>query len=136
MIAFLDANVLIYLIEGAEPFAGGVRNTLQAITHDHENTQLAMSALSGLECRVGPMKSENSLVLDAYDEFFSRPGLTLVPLSDDVLDLATAIRARHGIKTPDALQAACCLQLGSDHLFITGDRGFRRIPGLHVRALG
>lgn len=135
MIAFLDANALIYLIEGAEPFAGRVRDKLEIIACEHKDTRLAMSALSRIECRVGPMKSGDTRVLADYDEFFSRPDLVLVALSDNVIDLATAIRARHGIKTPDALQAASCLQLGSDHLFITGDRGFRRVAGLHVRVL-
>lgn len=135
MIAFLDANALIYLIEGAEPFAGRVRDQLRTITHAGKSTQLAMSALSRLECRLGPMKSGDTRMLAEYDAFFSRPGLTLVALSNNVIDLATAIRSRHGIKTPDALQAASCLQLGPHHLFITGDRGFSRIAGLRVEIL-
>ena len=94
-----------------------------------------MSALSRLECRTGPMKSGDLQLLAHHDNFFSQPGLTLVPLSDDVLDLATSIRARHGTKTPDALRAACCLQLGDGHLFVTGGRHFERVAGLHVQVL-
>jgi predicted nucleic acid-binding protein len=40
------------------------------------------------------------------------------------------------LKTPDALQAACCLQLGEDHVFVTGDVGFRRVAGLNTRIFG
>lgn len=55
----------------------------------------------------------------------------------DSVNLAAAIRARHGLKTPDALQeAACCLQLGANHVFLSGDKGFRRVPGLNVHVQG
>lgn len=136
MIALLDANALIYLIEGAKPLRKRVRDELQRLAANDASLLLAMSALSRLECRVGPMRAEDSQLLADYDAFFARPDLILVPLSTAVVDLATAIRARHGLKTPDALQAACCLQLGDEHLFLTGDKSFRRVAGLHTRILG
>ena len=39
-------------------------------------------------------------------------------------------------RTADALQAACCLQLGPEHVFLTGDRGFRKVAGLCVQLVG
>jgi predicted nucleic acid-binding protein len=42
----------------------------------------------------------------------------------------------HGLRTPDALQAASCLQLGSAHTFLTGDAAFNRVAGLNVAVLG
>lgn len=39
------------------------------------------------------------------------------------------------MKTPDALQAACCLQLGSEHLFVTGDKALGKITGLNTHLL-
>lgn len=137
MIAFLDANALIYLIAGAEPFAGIVRRQLKALAARRKRqVQVGMSALSRLECRIGPLESGDAEILADYDAFFARPDLLLVPISTTVIDLATALRARHGLKTPDALQAACCLQLGADHLFLTGDKGFRHVDGLHVQMVG
>jgi predicted nucleic acid-binding protein len=58
-----------------------------------------------------------------------------VELDRDVVELATAIRVRHGLRTPDALQAASCLQLGADHLLLTGDASFQRVQGLNVAVL-
>lgn len=58
-----------------------------------------------------------------------------VELIRDVVELATAIRVRHGLRTPDALQAASGLQLGPNHLFLTGGAGFRRVAGLSVMPL-
>ncbi|MBK6742540.1 MAG: PIN domain-containing protein [Hydrogenophilales bacterium] len=135
MIAFFDANALIYLVEGAEPFGNRVRAALRAVTDDHPELGAAVSRLSWLECRIRPMRLDEHTTLAKYDAFFSRPDLIWVELNKDVVELATVIRARHGIRTPDALQAASCLQLGEDHLFFTGDTAFTRVAGLNVRLL-
>jgi predicted nucleic acid-binding protein len=49
-----------------------------------------------------------------------------------VVELATQLRANQGLRTPDALQAACCLQLGPDAVMITGDASFQRVQALQV----
>lgn len=136
MIAFLDANALIYLIEGAAPWAERMRNRLRSLSQAAPALRIATSRLSWLECRAGPMKSGDSQVLARYDEFYSTPDLVCIELDAMVVELATAIRVRHGMETPDALQAACCLQLGKDHYFLTGDKVFEKVAGLNVVHLG
>jgi predicted nucleic acid-binding protein len=135
VIAFFDASALIYLIEGAEPFASKVRKELAAAAKKNPDLGAAVSRLSWLECRVGPMKSNDSATLAAFDTFFSRSDLIWVELSKDVVELAAAIRVQTGLKTPDALQAASCLQLGGEYLFLTGDSALRRVAGLNVKVL-
>ncbi len=135
MIAFFDANALIYLLEGKAPFAGRVRAELAALDRAHAGIGAAVSRLSWLECRVGPMKAQDAATLARYDAFFARPDLLWVELSREVVNLATAIRVRHGLRTPDALQAACCLQLGPQHVLLTGDAAFKRVVGLNVTVL-
>lgn len=135
MIAFFDTSALIYLIEGAEPFAAKTRKELAVAARQHPDLGAAMSRLSWMECRVGPMKGNDSATLAAYDAFFARADLVWVELTRDVVELATAIRVQTGLKTPDALHAASCLQLGDEHLFLTGDSAFRRVAGLKVKVL-
>lgn len=135
MIAFFDASALIYLIEGAEPFATKIRKELAAAAKKHPDLGAALSRLSWLECRVGPMKNNHSATLAAFDSFFVRSDLVWVELTKDVVELAAAIRVHTGLKTPDALQAASCLQLGIEHIFLTGDKAFSRIAGLNVKVL-
>lgn len=132
MIAFLDANILIYLLEGAQPFAGQVRAQLAEAQESHPGLAVAVSRLSWLECRIRPMRLDQHGVLAAYDDFFARPDLVWLELTRDVVELATVIRVRHNLTTPDALQAACCLQLGDAHRLFTGDAVFQRVPGLNV----
>lgn len=135
MIAFYDASALIYLIEAEAPFGNRVRKALAAAASTYPGLGSAVSRLTWLECRVGPMKANDSAALNAFDAFFARPDLVWVELTRDVVELAAAIRARHGLRTPDALQAASCLQLGSNHLFLTGDTAFKRVAGLKVKLL-
>ena len=133
MIAFFDASALIYLTEGREPFSSKVRRELAAVTKNYPDLGAAVSRLTWLECRVGPMKANDSATLASYDAFFARTDLVWVELTRDVVELAAAIRAKHGLRTPDALQAASCLQLGANHVFLSGDRAFKRVGGLNVR---
>lgn len=135
MIAFFDASALIYLIEAKEPFASKVRKELAAAATRHPDLGAGVSRLTWLECRVGPMKTNDHAVLAAFDAFFARPDLFWVELDKNVVELAAAIRARFGLRTPDALQAASCLQLGEAHLFLTGDAAFKRVTGLNVKVL-
>ena len=78
MIAFFDASALIYLIEGAEPFAAKVRKELAAAAKKHPDLGAAVSRLSWLECRVRPMKGNDHATLALFDAFFERPDLVWV----------------------------------------------------------
>lgn len=132
MIAFLDANALIYLIEGEADLAARVRGKLQSLAAAHPDLRVGLSRLSWLECRVGPIKAGSPERLARFDAFFQQPDLIWLELDRGVVELATELRGRLGLRTPDALQAACCLRLGPEHVMLTGDRGFARVEGLKI----
>ena len=131
-ILFLDACIVIYRLEGEAPIAARVDEVLSRLQRDHRDAQMAVSDLSRLECRVLPLRLGRSELVSTYDRFFAAPSLTVVPLSRVVVDLATVIRARSGLRTADALQAASCLSLGQPARFITSDHVFRRETALDV----
>ncbi len=132
MIAFLDASALIYLVQGREPWAGAVKEQLRRLENECSAVMVGLSRLSCLECRVQPLRDGDEVALALFDAFFSRSDLVWVELSAAVVDVATDLRARFGLRTPDALQAACCLQLGEEAVLITGDAAFERVPGLNL----
>jgi predicted nucleic acid-binding protein len=131
-IFFLDACILIYRFEGEATVVASVDKTLSRLQRADRDARIAMSEISRLECRVRPLREGRRDLVATYDRFFASPGLAVVPLSRAVVDLATAIRARSGLRTLDALQAACCLSLGQPASFITNDAGFRRETALDV----
>ncbi len=135
MIAFLDASALIYLVDGGAAWAQATRSALEQLASEAPHLELAVSRLSVLECRVGPLRRGDQTSLARFDALFAQPDLQIVELSAFVVERATQLRTNHGLRTPDALQAACCLQLGPDAVMITGDAGFQRIQALQVRLM-
>jgi predicted nucleic acid-binding protein len=135
VIAFLDASALIYLVDGDEAWSGAVQQALQELAAADPSLAIAVSRLSVLECRVGPLRRGDQASLERFDALFAQPDLLWVELTAPVVEQATRLRALHGVRTPDALQAACCLQLGSDAVMVSGDADFRRIPTLQLRLL-
>lgn len=96
---------------------------------------IAVSRLSVLECRVGPLRRGDHASLQRFDALFAQPDLLWVELSASVVELATRLRANHGLRTPDALQAACCLQLGPEAVMLTGAADFQTIRALPLQLI-
>lgn len=132
---FLDACALIYRVERVAPWADRLNGRLSELHRQFPQARLAVSDLSRMECRVRPLREGDRVMLAAYDRLFGASGLEIRLLTPAVIDLATAIRARSGLRTPDALQAAGCLSLPGPALFVTGDAGFRREAALAVELI-
>jgi predicted nucleic acid-binding protein len=130
MIVFLDSSALIYYFEGAAPYRQAVVKILEGIKSAHPSAAVAVSRLGVMECRVKPLRERNVSLLACYEAFFQR--VQIIELSAAVVDHATRLRAPTGLKTPDALQAACALSLPAEAAFVTGDSGFSRLSGLDV----
>ncbi len=128
MILFLDACILIYRIEEVSPWNARVIELLSHLKRQYPDAGLAVSRLSQLECRVKPLRDNDDTLLSRYDDFFSSTDLRIVELDANVIEGATHLRAQYGLRTPDALQAACCLSLGEPAIFISNDSVFERVP--------
>lgn len=135
MIAFLDASALIYLLDGEPRWADATKLQLSTLARGQGDLPIALSRLSALECRVGPLRRCDQAALARFEAFFARPDLQWLELTAAVIDLATTLRASHGLRTPDALQAACCLQLGPEAVMLSGDADFGRVEQLNLRLI-
>ncbi len=133
MIVFLDSSALIYYFEGAPAYRQAVVAALTAIKAADAVAQVAVSRLGVMECRVKPLREGDATLLAQYDAFFAQ--VQIVELAASIVTIATDIRATTALKTPDALQAASALSLRADCVFLTGDAGFARVPGLNVRQI-
>ena len=129
---FFDACIVIYQVEGADPFYSRVSEAVAAIRKGHPGLAYAVSRLSLLECLVRPLREGDAATIARYEEFFTADDLEIVELTPRVIDLATRLRAAHGIRTPDAIQAACALTQRGRTIFMSGDASFRKVAGLEV----
>lgn len=129
---YLDANVVIRLVEGdaatRAPLAARIATSLGV------PGSLVTSRLSRLECRTKPLRAGDAATLAAFEVFFAGVELTLTEVSPAVVERATDMRARYGLKTPDALHYATAVEVGAT-VFLTGDRGLTRCVEVPVEVL-
>lgn len=118
MIVYPDTCIVIYLIERREPWAARIGARLLP---PGPVPRLAFSDLTRLECRVGPMREQRTELLREFDDFFSTYGFLRVSLDTAAFDLATQLRAAHGLKTPDALHLAAAINAGCDEFWTNDD---------------
>lgn len=131
---FWDACAIIYFVEGAAPWLDRLLPLLDRLDQAHAGH--AVSTLSLLECRVKPLREQDAATLARYERFFSRRDLVEIPMTREIILHAARIRAMHGLKTPDALQAASAMSLPGETVFLTNDAMFDRVPGLTTRLIG
>ncbi len=122
MRTYLDASAVILRFEGTEKVREGLKGRFRSA---HDTGGLVASELTRLECRVGPLRRDERALLDVYNGFFSGREITVAALDRPVCDLAAEVRARHGLKTPDALHVACAVTTGCDVL-LTADARLAR----------
>lgn len=117
---YLDSCIVIYLIEAPDP----VRDAVSQALRPREGARLEafVSALTRLECRVGPLRSGAAEVLTAFDRFFASRDLKRWRLTEKVYDSATELRAPFGVKTPDAIHLAAALSAGCDEFWTNDHR--------------
>ena len=131
-IAF-DSSALIYLVEGSTALRERIARRLDAVLAD-PGGRLVASRLARMECRVKPLRDGNAAVLSEYEEVFGAARFVLVDVTAAILDRATDLRARHGFKTPDAIQLATAVEAGAD-AFMTGDASLARFKDVKVELL-
>lgn len=112
---YLDSCIVIYLIQGPDSVRSALRQALQA-------TQACFSALTRLECRVRPLRERASELLAEFDRFFQSRNLRRCRLTGAVYEMATELRASHGVKTPDALHLAAAIQARCEEFWTNDHR--------------
>ena len=114
----LDTNILIYFLEGTEPYATKVENILNSFMKG-EN-QGIISTLNVAEVLTGfyAAKDEKratrtkSLLQDLTHNSFK-----ILPVTFQIADLAASLRAKRGGKLPDALIAATAIDQEADLIY-------------------
>jgi predicted nucleic acid-binding protein len=96
--------------------------------------QAAVSDLVRMECRVGPLKSSDSFLLNNFAAFFAAPDLQVFPITAAVCDRASAIRATYGFRPLDSLHLATAVE-NQCGLFLTNDARLNRFVGLPLEVL-
>jgi len=113
---YLDACVIIDLVEGAPEMQRTLRNAIR-------NRNVVSTELARLESRIGALRRAQAEYLETYRLFFE--SCIMQPLDRVVFDLATDLRVRYGLKTPDAIhlaaaQVSACAELWTNDRRLAG----------------
>jgi len=120
---YLDANVVVYVVEGFAAYETLIRAILRAL--DDQEIIAVTSELTVAEVLVKPKQDKNAPLQEAYLRFLEPSGvLELVPVSQAVLVASAEIRATSPLKLPDAIHVATAQQAGCD-TFLTNDRSLQ-----------
>ncbi len=128
---YLDACCFIYLVEGQPAWRTAVETRLRGLD---PATTLISSQLARLECRAKPMREGDREILESYDLLFGASRVAVLDVTAKIIDRATALRARHGFKTPDAIHLATAIECGATE-FWTGDVELSRCADIAVTVI-
>jgi len=107
----LDTAPLIYFIEENSTYLPFVPPFFEAV--DHGEFRVTTSVLTLTEVLVHPMRQGDHELADQYRRVLLHASqVTVVPVSETIAEEAAQLRARHGLRTPDAIQMATAIRSG------------------------
>lgn len=131
---FLDANVLIYLIEGNSPQAGQAKSFVAAC--EQRGDLLMTSSLAVGEVLVKPLQAGDLDLLRQYQTFFESPQIKVIQFTQECTIVFARLRGI-GVKAPDAIHLSCASTSKVD-VFATNDQRLAKliVPGiLHITSV-
>jgi predicted nucleic acid-binding protein len=115
--------LLIYLTEAHPRWGETIAAAIEA-----SEAHFGISPLVKCECLVGPIKRGDPVLQRAYRELFDQ--FLSLAMPEPVYLQAAELRARFGLKTPDALHLACAQHHRCDALWTNDDRLAQASHGL------
>ena len=124
----LDTAPCIYFLEGS--VSDRRRAVMEPLIEAAESgeTQVSVSTLSVTELLTGPLRKKDRMA-EARTRLFLSELCNLVPADFEVADAAARLRARHRLRTPDALVCATGLVIGADAI-VGNDARWKRVADL------
>ena len=129
----IDSAPIIYFMEEHPRYVALVEKVFRRIDSGHITA--VSSALTLTEVLTKPLESGEEGLRDRYLELLlSVENFSIVAIDVAIATRAAELRARYGIRTPDALQVACAVETGCQG-FLTNDKKLARITELQVLVL-
>ena len=126
---YFDTCLLIYLLESHAVFSASVRQAMmQAPT-----SRFAILPLVKFECLVAPLRHVDLVLQRSYEALFDR--FEMLSLPEPMFLQGARLRARFGLKTPDALHLACAQHHRCEALWTHDERLVEAGHGLVVNIL-
>ncbi len=130
---YLDTAPFIYFVERNKDYLKTVRPVFEGI--DAGKIEAITSTITLLEVLVHPFRKNNAILVKKYREILLySEGVTTFEILNEISEIASELRAKYSIKTPDALQIGTAIFHGAD-IFLTNDAMLKKIKGIDVIVL-
>lgn len=132
VIAF-DTAVLIYYFEDHPILANRSRALLLPVILG--KAQGIFATIGLIELLVAPKKLGNKVLEQQYkSNLFNFTHLKITNLNEGIIDQAAGLRAKYGLRTPDAIHLATAIFSHAD-IFVTNDRSLKKVKEIAIRLL-
>lgn len=131
----LDTSVLIYYLEGIEPYNLLAKEIFQDIVD--ENIRGFLSVISITEFVAKPLGAEKVIDVEGFKQFLTSLPIQVLEINYEIAERAGKLRSQYpSIPTPDALIVATALENDCD-VFVTNDKRLKKLEvyGLTVIVL-
>ena len=126
----IDTVIFIYLLENKGVLASRAGRILEMV--EDGKTEAVFSSIGVIEILTGPKKLGRRDLAVQYKELITNfPHLTIAGINENIVDLASDLRADYGISTPDAIHIATAIDFGAGKFF-TNDKTLKRIKEIPI----
>ena len=124
-LVLLDASILIYYLEGVEPYYPLTEEIFNDIAD--ENIRGSLSAISITEFVTKPLADGKVIVVEYFKQFLSALSIQVLAVTYEIAERAGKLRSQYpSIRTPDALIVATALESDCD-VFVTNDKNLKKL---------
>ena len=131
----LDTSVLIYYLEGVEPYNLIAEEIFQDIVD--ENIRGSLSVISITEFVAKPLTDRKGIDVESFKQFLFSLPIQILEVNYEIAARAGKLRSQYpSVPTPDALIVATALENDCD-VFVTNDKALKKLSvyGLTVIVL-
>ncbi|MGB1286970.1 MAG: type II toxin-antitoxin system VapC family toxin [Aggregatilineales bacterium] len=130
---YVETAPFIYYLESYPVFLEKMRYVFTRL--DAGDFDIFTCPVTLTETLVKPVKDIDDVLVEQYkDVFFRTEGIAVLPMSANAGEIAAELRAKYGLKTPDALHIASAIDSDCD-AFLTNDKALKRVTEIRVLVL-
>lgn len=129
----VDTPPFIYYTENRPIYFEKMQAIFQRVNQGQFEVLCSVITLS--ETLNKPIEANDQMLINAYNSLFENTaGVTLVSVNKNIARTAAELRAKYGLKTPDALHVATALETGCQ-AFLTNDKGLKQVSEIPILVL-
>ena len=129
----LDAMIFIYHFDQRKPYYPLTLKFFELL--EKRKLKAITSIMSPIEVLSHPPLEKEPKKLEAFREFFAKEvGLEICDVNSEIGESAAALRRKHRLRTPDAIQLSTAMESQAE-IFITNDDRFRKITHFPILLL-